>query len=121
MPRYVILEHDLPTLHWDFMLEDGAVLQTWKLATAPAAGPAIAATFLSAHRLMYLDYEGPVSGGRGQVTRWDAGTFIWQVREEAKMEVRLLGQRLRGDVILQQLVAEQWCFRFTALPEDLYC
>ena len=27
MPRYVVLEHDFPTLHWDLMLEFGSVLQ----------------------------------------------------------------------------------------------
>ena len=27
MPRYVILEHDHPVLHWDLMLEAGGVLQ----------------------------------------------------------------------------------------------
>ena len=28
VPRFVILEHDYPELHWDFMLEAGAVLKT---------------------------------------------------------------------------------------------
>ena len=39
MPRFVILEHDHPQLHWDFMLEVGEVLWTWRLATAPRGGP----------------------------------------------------------------------------------
>ena len=30
------------------------------------------------HRLVYLDYEGPVSGDRGRVRRVDAGTFAWR-------------------------------------------
>ena len=32
MPRFVILEHDHPSLHWDFILEVGEVLWTWRLS-----------------------------------------------------------------------------------------
>ena len=64
MPRFVILEHDHPVLHWDLMLEAGDVLQTWRLANPPTPGCAIDATALPDHRLTYLDYEGPVSGNR---------------------------------------------------------
>src|SRR5262245_3351063 len=78
MPRYVVLEHDHPELHWDFMLEAGEVLRTWRLAAPPGAEGAIPATAVFDHRPFYLDYEGPVRGGRGFVRRWDAGTFTWQ-------------------------------------------
>ncbi|MCS7047501.1 MAG: hypothetical protein NZO58_14185, partial [Gemmataceae bacterium] len=74
MPRYVILEHDHPALHWDFMLERGDVLRTWRLPAPPSIGK-IAAQALADHRRAYLDYEGPVSGNRGTVRRWDAGTY----------------------------------------------
>ena len=37
MPRFVILEHDLAELHWDFMLEAGGVLRTWRFAAPPEA------------------------------------------------------------------------------------
>ena len=33
------------------------------------------AEVLPDHRLAYLDYEGPISGDRGSVTRWDRGTY----------------------------------------------
>lgn len=76
MPRFVILEHDHPELHWDFMLEAGDVLKTWRLARMPAqAGESIPALRLGDHRLAYLDYEGPVSGNRGEVQRRAAGTY----------------------------------------------
>src|ERR1700704_4821039 len=76
MPRFVILEHDHPVLHWDLMLEAGTALRTWRLARAPSApGEVIDALALPDHRLFYLDYEGPVSGGRGVVKRWDAGEY----------------------------------------------
>lgn len=76
MHRFVILEHDHPSLHWDLMLEADGALQTWRLNEPPRrAGQVIAATPLPSHRLAYLDYEGPVSGNRGTVRRWDHGTF----------------------------------------------
>ncbi|HEV2971076.1 MAG TPA: DNA polymerase ligase N-terminal domain-containing protein [Pirellulales bacterium] len=62
-------------VHWDLMLESGAALRTWALAAEPASDILIAAEQLPDHRLAYLDYEGPISGDRGTVIRWDAGHF----------------------------------------------
>jgi hypothetical protein len=71
--RFVILMHDHPFVHWDLMLEADGVLRTWRLLAAPAADRIIGAEALPDHRLHYLEYEGPVSGGRGKVIRWDGG------------------------------------------------
>jgi hypothetical protein len=75
MPRYVILEHDWPILHWDLLLEVGSVLRAWRLLQQPCVGASVVAEANADHRLMYLDYQGEVSGGRGQVRQWDAGTY----------------------------------------------
>ncbi|MFO0864423.1 MAG: DNA polymerase ligase N-terminal domain-containing protein [Gemmataceae bacterium] len=75
LPRFVLLEHDHPTLHWDLMLEEGDSLRTWRLPSPRFGGEPMEATSLAPHRLAYLDYEGPVSGGRGSVKRVDAGTY----------------------------------------------
>ena len=64
MPRYVILEHDHPFLHWDLMLEAGDALRTWRLLAPPSAAEPVPAQDLARHRKHYLDYEGPVSGNR---------------------------------------------------------
>ncbi len=77
MPRFVILEHDYPHLHWDLMLEDGDVLRTWRLSAPPEPGVGVDAEPSFDHRLIYLDYEGPISDGRGNVKRHDKGTFEW--------------------------------------------
>ena len=82
MPRFVILEHDHPFLHWDLMLEAGSVLRTWRLRPPPRRGEAIVATAVFEHRLLYLDYEGPISGGRGRVLRWEHGTYTGRVQGE---------------------------------------
>jgi len=100
MPRFVILEHDHPTLHWDLMLEVGPVLRTWRLAAPPRPGMAVAAQPIGDHRPLYLDFEGPVSGNRGRVIRWDAGTFTWLADEPRRIAVGLQGQRLHAVVEL---------------------
>ena len=73
--RFVILEHDHPFLHWDFLLESNGVALTWRLLQRPNVKVWIPAEALPEHRLLYLDYEGPVSAGRGRVSRVDSGTF----------------------------------------------
>jgi hypothetical protein len=109
--RYVILEHDHPQLHWDLMLEAGDVLRTWRLARPPRQGETVAAEAAFDHRPFYLDYEGPVSGNRGTVVRWDAGTFTWLEEGEDRVAVRLHGQRLRGEAMLRRGSAGAWTFR----------
>jgi hypothetical protein len=98
MPRFVILEHDHPVLHWDLMLEAGEALRTWRLGRAPSTpGDVMDAQALPDHRLFYLDYEGPVSGDRGVVKRWDAGQYEMLSSSEAgEICVRLHGSRIQG-------------------------
>jgi hypothetical protein len=91
MPRYVILQHDHPFLHWDLMLETGPVLRSWRLLSPPALNTPIPATALGDHRLVYLDYEGPVSGNRGTVTQWDRGDYEQVEESEQRLVVRLRG------------------------------
>src|SRR5207244_11676015 len=96
MPRFVVLEHDHPHLHWDFMLETGETLRTWRLAVPPETGRTTAAESLGEHRRAYLDYEGPVSGNRGSVRRWDAGDFDGLEDSSTEVRVDLHGRRSRG-------------------------
>jgi hypothetical protein len=101
MSRFVVLLHDHPVVHWDLMLERETTLQTWRLLSCPEAGQDIRAEPLTDHRLHYLDYEGPVSGNRGTVTRWDFGTYCVLERTASVLRCRLEGTRLRGTVSLQ--------------------
>ncbi len=96
MPRFAVLQHDHPVLHWDFLLEHQSVLLTWRLSAPPEEGTILDAEQSFDHRLFYLDHEGPVSGGRGSVTRWDGGTFDWETHEPNRVVVSLAGARLRG-------------------------
>lgn len=117
MPRFVVLAHDHPTLHWDFMLEDGDKLHTWRLAQAPDAVGPVDAEPLGDHRLAYLDYEGPLSGGRGEVRRWDHGEYDLLESTSQRIVVRLAGKRLRGEARLERSgIAPNWIFRLDGAP-----
>jgi len=113
MPRFVVLEHHYQGVHWDFMLEFRGVLRTWKLVNEPAADLVIRATPLADHRILYLDYEGEISGGRGSVTQWDRGEFEWVSDEPDEVAVRLSGRRLEGTVHLRMSDAD-WSFLLTS-------
>ena len=105
MPRFVLLIHDHPFVHWDLLLESGATARTWRLLESPAhwlsAAPPVPvlAEPIADHRLMYLDYEGPISQERGRVARWDAGTFDW-LSETSPVQVRLNGHKLKMTLTL---------------------
>ena len=113
MPRFAVLEHDHPALHWDFLLEHEGVLLTWRLSAPPEDGATVGAVPSFDHRLAYLDYEGPVGGGRGSVKRWDGGTFDWVAREADRVVVRLEGSRLRGVLRLGRGQGGAWHAAFT--------
>ena len=119
MPRFVVLEHCLPAdaargLHWDLMLEAPPALRTWALSAAPAMHGEIAAEQLPPHRMEYLDYEGPISGGRGSVRRWDQGTFRWLMDQGDRLEVHFEGERLIGRARLQRQpdAVQRWVFEW---------
>jgi hypothetical protein len=116
MPRFVLLEHDHPELHWDFMLEDGPVLKTWRLAHPfGEPGQVIAATALGDHRIAYLDYEGPVSGNRGHVIRRLSGTYRMVEGDFGgdRIVMDLEGERLRASVVLGSNATGVWTLTVT--------
>jgi len=125
MPRFVVLYHECPLdrprpSHWDLMLEASGALRTWALDHAPEEPTGHAteqnAEQLPDHRLAYLDYEGPVSGDRGHVTRWDAGEFRWLVDEPEKVIAELTGNHLRGIATLIRDADDPQRWRFSWSP-----
>jgi hypothetical protein len=109
---FALLEHrpDQPSasspLHWDLLLEvpNQEKLPTWRLLKNPleAADP-IPAQRIADHRRIYLEYEGPISGGRGHVRRLDRGqTQILHLRDP-ELLVELHGRHLHG---LYEIVRE---------------
>lgn len=112
MARFVLLRHECPSKsgkpsHWDLMLEDGGALLTWSCEELPVVGGAsVAATRLGDHRLAYLEYEGPVSGDRGEVRRVDGGEFVWMERAESRLVVELRGVDFSGILTIEVIVGE---------------
>jgi hypothetical protein len=116
MPRFGILRHDSPRgLHWDFMLEAQGVLKTWALAQPPETVVEQTAEALADHRLHYLDYEGPVLGDRGTVSRWDQGSYLAEQQADDCWRVVLHGERIDGEVSFARLAdtPDRWRFTFS--------
>jgi len=94
------------------MLEKEASLRTWRLDREVDVGGIIDATPLADHRLAYLDYEGPVSGDRGNVVRWDHGGYQVLAESPRRLEVILQGNRLQGRAVLVLREQRGWSFEW---------
>ena len=119
MPRFVILRHEMPAgcergTHFDLMFEAAGMLRTWALPELPAEGKATPAEALPDHRLAYLEYEGPVSGNRGTVTRVDEGEYEVLAESAELFQVRLAGKGLVGSLELRQSADAQPAVKNTA-------
>ena len=88
--RFAALHHQLPPhaqrdCHWDLLLEPPTFapcgLLTFETTTPPGewVNHTLTLRRLPDHRSIDLDYEGPISGDRGQVKRVLAGTIQWKV------------------------------------------
>ena len=122
MLRFVILHHVLPAGsdradHFDLMLEPeaGGQLLTWELPEFPLIGKEYIVRQLAPHRPAYLDYEGPISGERGEVKRAAVGTCNWLDRFTT---ARLVSPELATRLTIQPSDAPQelWRLRFAPLP-----
>ncbi|MCX7010182.1 MAG: hypothetical protein NTY53_23580 [Kiritimatiellaeota bacterium] len=107
-PRFVLLRHEgHGPNHFDFMIEDGHALATWQFDSSPtllSPGGALTCRRLAEHRSAYLDYEGPVSGGRGSVQREDSGAcHIFSSSDSCWNFAIKSAQQLRGKFILRRV------------------
>jgi hypothetical protein len=99
------------------MLEKEAALRTWRLARQPSEPGPIDAEALADHRLAYLDYEGPVSGNRGSVRRFDRGEFAHVAETAERIVIELCGAVLRGTALFERgRDNKNWTFAFTPTP-----
>ena len=107
------------------MLEHQGSLLTWALSDAPTPSENITAERLPDHRLVYLDYEGPVAGDRGEVVRWTGGTFDWDIQGDSalrsgptdretlrRIQVKVESARMNGRVTLAIGLDEYWGFHY---------
>lgn len=116
--QFVLLHHVLRDgQHWDLCLEQGSALTTWQLlahslSEISQGRQAVPAHRLEDHRRAYLDYEGPVSGGRGHVTRADRGTYELLEQRLDRWTVCFSGSLIIGTYEIATVAHSQvWEFR----------
>lgn len=113
--RFAVLVHsDRKGRHYDLLIEAGEVLATWKSDKPPeeANDAGLPCRRIADHRPIYLEYEGPISRGRGHVERRDAGECLVHVCTSTCWEITFRGERLRGVFRITQSDkdAEAWSF-----------
>lgn len=132
-PRYVVLHHHWPDgparfphvahgNHYDWMFQITAGLLTWATAGLPATDlpsrqPAVQ---LPPHRRAYLQYQGPVSGGRGNVVRVEQGEYRQLGESPERHELMLFGPR-HGRLVFHRdysVKAGTNCWSMEFLPAD---
>ncbi|GJM25293.1 MAG: hypothetical protein DHS20C16_17080 [Phycisphaerae bacterium] len=98
------------------MVEQNDSLATWQLLKDPTINPTakIEARRVADHRKAYLEYEGPVSHGRGIVKQIESGTCIVEESTSTACTVELEGTRLTGHYKLRRSQDDRW----TWLPQS---
>jgi bifunctional non-homologous end joining protein LigD len=111
--KFVIQQHSTALgVHWDFMLELGGILQTYRLDKAPQQliqSPAIAVKIFD-HPLKFLTYQGPVSKGQGSVSIVETGTYEMVHQAHNRIELDLNGKILKGKFTLTNIEGDDWQF-----------
>jgi len=111
--KFVIQQHSTALgVHWDFMLELGDILQTYRLDKAPQQliqNPANAVKIFD-HPLKFLTYQGPVNKGRDSVCIIETGTYKMVHQAHDRIELDLNGKILKGKFTLSHIEGDNWQF-----------
>jgi hypothetical protein len=115
--RFVVLRHEQHSgVHFDLMIDRGDSLATWQCPAPPetATNADMQCRRIGEHRRAYLEYEGPISGDRGSVTRHDQGfcRIVSWTGDACDLEFR--GQRLNGRFRLQRETADTQSWRLSS-------
>ena len=108
--RFVVLHHTgVPEAHYDLLIDTAAdaPLRSWRCDAWPlASGARVTAT--PDHRRVYLQYEGAISGNRGQVARVDEGPCCIEVDASDELGARLIGRSEATMLHLKLLSKDTW-------------
>ncbi len=112
--KFVIQKHIRgDSVHWDLMLEAGAVLETYRLAVPPEkiTGDPVEAVKIFDHPLKFLTYEGSVNKGQGSAKIADFGIYQIFSKTDSRVEFQFKGKILKGKFTLILIGADRWEFR----------
>jgi hypothetical protein len=107
VPRFTISHHTgaKDGDHYDLLLERGDLLKSWRLRhTHFERLQQVPMT--QDHRMLYLDYEGEISNGRGRVAVWDTGAYLEDEWTDGRIRVALGGKRVRLRLRLDRVERE---------------
>ncbi len=113
---FVVLRHDdREGTHYDLMIDEGEHLATWKCPQPPETAQIspLSCRWIGDHRRGYLDYEGYVSGDRGEVRRHDRGRCTMSARSSDRWHVLFQGRKLIGSYELSRIADDSWRLIFT--------
>ena len=108
--RFVVLHHTgVPQTHYDLLIETApdALLRSWRCDAWPLVS-GVTITAIADHRRAYLEYEGGISGNRGQVARVDEGPCFIEVDASDELRVRLIGRADATMLHLKLLSKDTW-------------
>ncbi len=96
------------------MFEHHGTLATWKVYHDPTRAATVQSAFrIGDHRVAYLTYEGPVSSGRGVVTRVCNGTYRVVVQNSQLWHLQLSASEIVSAVTLTHVAADRWSLECT--------
>ena len=103
--RFSIAKHEMPAnssrhSHFDLFLESEGTLMTWELTSLLTTQNNQVVRRLANHRLVYLDFQGPLSDDRGTVKLVDTGSLEWVTLESERLISRINGQTTDGILTL---------------------
>jgi len=120
MGETVLLLHTLAdgSWHYDWMLErpdPAARLLTFRVARRihEAASHGFEAERIADHRRMYLEYEGEISGGRGEVERVARGSCEILDEGPSRLFARLAFGALSGEWVGVLTSGSMWRFEMS--------
>lgn len=112
----VLLHHTAATGdHFDWLLAEPGnpegLLRTFRVLVPTDEWAGLRAwdlELIQPHRRIYLTYEGPIPGGRGEVRRVDEGTFAAVAWSDERMELDVAMRGVRGRVELVKVSEKHW-------------
>ena len=111
--NFVIQKHsNSKGVHWDFMLESGQILETYRIDNEPKdmLQKETNGVKIFDHQPKFLTYQGPVNNGQGSVTIVERGTYQIISKDKTKIVLKIEGQILQGNCTITRIKDNKWMF-----------